>query len=571
MKRTWAIGVLALASVVPAVRGEFINVTGQVVDRAGKPVAGAEIASDWNVDEQGRLKASASGMSGTTRSDASGRFTLECERNYIDFAVMAVDEIGQRGGIVASTINSRKRFLKIVVEPLVEIRGHFTCEESGKPPDWTNVMMFWMPGAPAHASETWKARVGSCQSGEAKFALKLPPGRYSFWGYARISDYVRVEKEVTLEPGKVLDLGAIDLKLTPIARHYGKPPPALHVTAARGVKKDVRIDDFRGKWLVLDFWHYSRGPCVYYSLPDWIDFCEEQAANRERFEVLAIHDTKVESFAVLDEKLKPIIETQWRGRTLPFPILLDATGETVENFGVHAFPTVLVVDPEGKLVKLPPDQSPEEYLASKLPPLPGGRPLAVALDRGLDIGYSDDTTLGKQIEYLAKAGRIKIEVDDEALKARGVGKDTPLALPVNGRLSLRSCLNLTLEPYGLTYVAAGDGLRVVSRTAGNGDLARPSDRQIAENARLVKTFEKLVSFNFQAYPLKHLVKFLEDKTGETFVLDRSAPKAGTVSPAAVVSGKSLAQPLSVGLPKLLKPLGMTYVVRDEVIVLTKGL
>ena len=45
-------------------------------------------------------------------------------------------------------------------------------------------------------------------------------------------------------PARSLHLGAIDLKLTPIARLYGKEPPAWHITDARGVPKDVRPSDF---------------------------------------------------------------------------------------------------------------------------------------------------------------------------------------------------------------------------------------------------------------------------------------------------------------------------------------
>ena len=56
----------------------------------------------------------------------------------------------------------------------------------------------------------------------------------------------------------------------------------------------------------------------------------------------------------------------------------------------------------------------------------------------------------------------------------------PLAL--GGKLTLRAWLNLALDPFGLTYVADGDGLRVVRRTPDNAGLSRPSPRQEADNA-----------------------------------------------------------------------------------------
>jgi hypothetical protein len=80
-----------------------------------------------------------------------------------------------------------------------------------------------------------------------------------------------------------------------------------------------------------------------------IDFYEEHADQRDRFEILAFHDDSVKSLEELDEKLGPIREQRWKGRDLPFPVLLDSTGKTLEQFGVRAFPTVFLVDPDGVL------------------------------------------------------------------------------------------------------------------------------------------------------------------------------------------------------------------------------
>src|SRR2546427_2043 len=39
---------------------------------------------------------------------------------------------------------------------------------------------------------------------------------------------------------------------------YGQKPPAWHVTDARGVSKEVQLSDFKGKWVVVDFWKIGR-------------------------------------------------------------------------------------------------------------------------------------------------------------------------------------------------------------------------------------------------------------------------------------------------------------------------
>jgi hypothetical protein len=110
-----------------------------------------------------------------------------------------------------------------------------------------------------------------------------------------------------------------------------------------------------------------------------IEFYEDHKADREKFEILAFHDATAKSFAELDSKLEPIINNAWSGRPLPFPILLDSTGETVETFGISAFPTILLIDPEGRLV----GEAKKEELEKHLPPVPLAERLPKALDRNL--------------------------------------------------------------------------------------------------------------------------------------------------------------------------------------------
>ena len=71
---------------------------------------------------------------------------------------------------------------------------------------------------------------------------------------------------------------------------------------------------------------------------------------RDRFQIVAFHDDQVSDFTELDEELTPIVEETWKGRELPFPILLDPSGETLKTYGVRSFPTVVLIDPEGKVV-----------------------------------------------------------------------------------------------------------------------------------------------------------------------------------------------------------------------------
>lgn len=89
---------------------------------------------------------------------------------------------------------------------------------------------------------------------------------------------------------------------------------------------------------------------------------DEYEDQRDHFTILAFHDASAKTLEELDEKLAPTVRDAWDGRELPFPILMDATGETIKTYEITAFPTVILIDPEGKLVKGNAEQKLEEVL-----------------------------------------------------------------------------------------------------------------------------------------------------------------------------------------------------------------
>jgi hypothetical protein len=294
-----------------------------------------------------------------------------------------------------------------------------------------------------------------------------------------------------------------------------------------------------------------------------MDLYDAHRNHREQFEILAFHDATAKVFTELDEKLKPVIQNRWRGRQLPFPILLDATGQTIKDFGVRSFPTVILIDPEGKLVGEVGDHALEE----KLPALPVSERVTRALER--DVGYTfRDPSLSAVTTALGARARIDIRFAEGALKAAGVTPETLVPLTLSGSISLRSWLDLVLSPFDLTFERDDKGLVIVHRKGGPDPVGEPSESQRSHAQRIEERLDERVSFDFRDKTLAHVAQFFETLTSENFVLDPVARRAGRLDPKATVSGSGKDVPLRDGLKQLLDPLGLRAVVRDEVVVLT---
>lgn len=267
---------IGFALPVCATANEDLTVAGKVVDAAGKPAAGVEIASFWDSHNN-----SMHAFQGTT-SDENGRFSLKVPSYGRSVALLAFDRDRKNGGILivktgengggwlrqmdkvfsprnlvaglahllanggaAGEQKSIGKDRTITLGPLVRVKGDFSCKELNQKPTWTNVYFMTADGA----------RVLQCASREATFSFLLPAGKYQFWGYG--ADIKDVHQDLTVSADKAeLNLQTLDVPATVIAKHKGKTPPAWHVTDARGVKKDVTLADFKGKWVLVEFWGF---------------------------------------------------------------------------------------------------------------------------------------------------------------------------------------------------------------------------------------------------------------------------------------------------------------------------
>lgn len=523
-----------------------VKLAGRVVDKDGKPVAGAEVAPIWVVPEGGGKQV---GFEAAT-TDAEGRFAVKVDFYGRDVALMAFDAARTSGGLAVIPPGDSRNPVEIRLGPTVRVHGTFTSEGLGKPPMWTNVYVNKRPG---------NIRLIQNPSRKAAFSVILPAGEYQMDAYG--ADVTGILKDFSLKPDRAdLDLGAVELPATVIAMHKGKEPPPWSVADARGAKKDVTLADYRGKWVLVDFWGHWCGPCVR-QLGELIDFYDDHAADRDKFEVIAFHDGTVKDFSEMDAKTEETRRSLWHGRSLPFPVLLDAQngqrGATVKTYGLYSFPTTILIDPEGKLV----GEVSIEALEKKLPPIPLPRRVARAFDRDVALGF-DGGPLSTNVEFLAQFARVPIKFD------KGVDSGASVPLTMSGSVSLRSWLELLLDPIGLEATPGPEGI-TIARARADAPRREPSKYQAECAARIEEKLGRKVRFAFKDATLAQVAQHFEGQTQENFVLDPAGRKSGAIDPESTVTGSAEDVPLRQALETLLRPLGLKVVVKDEVVVLAK--
>ncbi|NOY41196.1 MAG: TlpA family protein disulfide reductase [Planctomycetes bacterium] len=403
--------VLAILILVGAARADDSDkpwqIHGQVVDEQGMPVEDFEAATFWISngnwwDEKGELlKEAAAGKlwknEGVLAARPNGiatrlpeeKFSLKIESEP-RIAVFAVDKLHEYGGIVLVERSQADKPITVTMAPLARVTAEVYCSEAGRTPDWSCAAVY----VPDSKGNQTKLMV--CGSFRGQISLLLPPGIYHLDVYSESPNgSIRSPKEPAGEDATAcspvhrirvevprdkttLDLGVLNVVLPrdndgiahDYSQFYGKEPPELEITDARGVPKGVKLADFHGKWVLLDFWAAWCGPCVHGSLPKLTTFCEEHAADRDRFEILAICNTEKEEARTIEafEGLEaPLVEKVWAGKQLPFPVLVDGEGRTSDVYGISHWPTVLLIDPEGHLVKLGNEATLAEKLKEKKP------------------------------------------------------------------------------------------------------------------------------------------------------------------------------------------------------------
>lgn len=205
-----------------------------------------------------------------------------------------------------------------------------------------------------------------CQGTGATLHFFLPPGEFTLVGHAKhISP---VEKTIEIKAGqKTLDAGTSDARAKKWILLKGQPAPEIADVKEWKNGPPVKLSELRGKVVVLEFWGWWCGPCVYSSIPELFKLRDEYSP--DELAIIGIHtpygeEDEVTSVVELDQKLAKIRKNIWKGKAIEFPVALtryqkvpyypgeksNANAIMNVDYGITSFPSSIVIDRRGNVV-----------------------------------------------------------------------------------------------------------------------------------------------------------------------------------------------------------------------------
>ena len=134
--------------------------------------------------------------------------------------------------------------------------------------------------------------------------------------------------------GQNIDLGE------PIPTETAPQNPAPDFTVTDAAGNEVKLSDFRGKGVVLNFWASWSGPCKS-EMPDF-QKAYETCGDRIHFVMVNLTDGSGETVKTASDFIASAGYT--------FPVYYDTRSDAAMTYGVNAVPVTYFIDASGQLI-----------------------------------------------------------------------------------------------------------------------------------------------------------------------------------------------------------------------------
>ena len=129
------------------------------------------------------------------------------------------------------------------------------------------------------------------------------------------------------------DMGLLPVQGRPRAVGFDLPVPNTDTTA-----DSLGLEDFRGKYVVLNFWATWCFPCR-----EEMPSLDRLSAEQEPFGDLVV-------LALSSRESVDTVQTFLRDYDYRFPIAVDVEGEISTKYGVRGLPTTYLISPDGRVI-----------------------------------------------------------------------------------------------------------------------------------------------------------------------------------------------------------------------------
>ena len=374
------------------------DLSGRVVDPDGKPIEGARVALSFH--EKGGSAMGGDRQKATT--DAEGRYVLrsiprEGPRGEPVRIAVVVTKDGY-AGVDSSPFPFRPGDGSPQVADDVRLEKGVSLRGVVVDPDGRPAIGVWVSPDNSYALRGQFTRTDE----NGRFTVRnLPKGmvRLSFTlgnlgeGSKYLADGDDDELKIKLRPFPAAGAKpAAPARPKPPA--IGQPAPELKVVGWTDGKAHA-LADYRGKVVYLDFWGIWCSPCIQ-ELPSLMRF-------KEKFEPRGVVFLSIHTPGEDLERIRRLLEF----KKAPLLSALDEprkesdnplAGETAQRYGVYGYPTMVLIDREGKVAWHGADNVPEKIAAMK----------ALGKEMGFDeatmtfeqFGRMRDVTFSREIEKL---------------------------------------------------------------------------------------------------------------------------------------------------------------------------